>query len=119
MLIGSKYYVTFDNKYYDFEGKCTYLLANDFDDHNFTLLVSYDEHISSNEIIIVLEKTVVRVNLDRNVSSLYLICRFLLGNSFILPFYTFCRKLHLMTLQWSIYQYKLETYISIEISDFS
>ncbi|KAJ8955430.1 hypothetical protein NQ318_003528, partial [Aromia moschata] len=62
MLVGSKYYVTFDKRYYDFRGSCTYLLATDFLDRNFTLLVSYDDVGDTSELILLLNKTIVRIN---------------------------------------------------------
>lgn len=68
MILGSKYYITYDKKFYNFQGICTYLLTNDFIDHNFTLLVSYDQTGSTDELIIVLHKTVVHVNLYKDVS---------------------------------------------------
>lgn len=71
MLIGSKYYITFDKRFYGLHGECTYLLANDFDDHNFTLLMSYDRKLENNELIIILHKTIVRVILNKNVSNYF------------------------------------------------
>lgn len=41
VLIGSRYYKTFDDKFYRFEGKCEYVLASDFVDKNFTIVASY------------------------------------------------------------------------------
>ncbi|XP_072402619.1 uncharacterized protein Apoltp isoform X1 [Diabrotica undecimpunctata] len=64
MIVGSKYYVTFDKKYYEFRGKCTYLLATDFIDKNFTVLVSYDNVGRSNELILLVGKEVVRINMS-------------------------------------------------------
>nr|XP_023014255.1 uncharacterized protein LOC111504020 [Leptinotarsa decemlineata] len=65
MLAGSSYYVTFDKTYYDFRGKCTYLLATDFIDRNFTLLASNDVGNNS-ELILILNKQIVRINLFKN-----------------------------------------------------
>lgn len=42
MLIGEQHYVTFDQRFYDFAGKCQYLLTNDFADQNFSVIVNYD-----------------------------------------------------------------------------
>ncbi|VEN54506.1 unnamed protein product, partial [Callosobruchus maculatus] len=67
MLVGSKYYITFDKRYYDFEGRCTYLLAKDFVDRNFTLLVAYDENRHIEELLLLLNDTVVRVNMKTDV----------------------------------------------------
>jgi hypothetical protein len=42
MLVGGQHFVTFDRHFYDFAGSdCTYLLARDFKDTNFTVLVKY------------------------------------------------------------------------------
>lgn len=68
MLVGGKHFVTFDKKYYDFRGSCTYLLATDVIDRNFTLLVSYNEKGISNELILLLNKTVIHIDLFKDVS---------------------------------------------------
>lgn len=70
MLIGTKYYVTFDRTFYEFPGSCTYLLATDFVDQNFTLLVSYDSVGNTDELMLLLNKTVVRINILNDVSFL-------------------------------------------------
>ncbi|CAM1325358.1 Uncharacterised protein PB.811, partial [Pycnogonum litorale] len=41
MLVGSQHYLTFDKKHYDFVGTCSYVLARDFNDKNFTVIASY------------------------------------------------------------------------------
>ncbi|XP_066155546.1 uncharacterized protein Apoltp [Euwallacea fornicatus] len=63
MLMGGKHYVTFDKRYYDFRGSCTYLLATDFVKRNFTLLVSYDENGISSQLILLINKTIVSIDL--------------------------------------------------------
>lgn len=46
MIAGNQHYITFDKFSYDFAGKCSYLLARDFVDGNFTVIVNYgDDHI--------------------------------------------------------------------------
>lgn len=67
MLVGSNHFITFDKKFYNFNGKCTYLLARDFLDKNFTLLVSYEEDGKSNELILLIGDVVVHINLFKNV----------------------------------------------------
>lgn len=88
MIIGGKYFITFDKRHYAFQGSCTYLLANDFVDHNFTLLMSYDEQTENNELVIVLEKAIIRVNLKKNVSILIL-NQFVIGNKYIFSLVVF------------------------------
>lgn len=41
-LVGSQHYVTFDKKFYDFAGDCSYLLARDFIDKTFSIVVNYE-----------------------------------------------------------------------------
>lgn len=42
MIIGNKNFITFDRKHFEFQGTCSYLLAHDFIDNNFTIIASYD-----------------------------------------------------------------------------
>lgn len=42
LLIGSQYYKTFDGQFFRFEGNCQYLLASDFDNGNFSVVVDYE-----------------------------------------------------------------------------
>ncbi|XP_042895388.1 uncharacterized protein [Parasteatoda tepidariorum] len=41
LISGNQHFITFDKKSYDFAGKCSYLLARDFVDGNFTAVVNY------------------------------------------------------------------------------
>lgn len=41
MLVGSQHFVTFDKTFYDFASECSYLVARDFADGNFSIIVSY------------------------------------------------------------------------------
>ncbi|KYB29704.1 hypothetical protein TcasGA2_TC031518 [Tribolium castaneum] len=62
MLVGSRYYVTFDRRYYDFRGSCSYLLATDYVDRNFSVVVSYDNSAKIHELLLLINNTVVHVN---------------------------------------------------------
>ena len=41
-VAGSQHYMTFDKHFYEFSGECSYILARDFIDGNFTVVVNYD-----------------------------------------------------------------------------
>ncbi|RZC41779.1 VWD domain containing protein [Asbolus verrucosus] len=62
LLVGSRYYVTFDRKYYDFRGSCSYLLATDYVHRNFSIVVSYDNSAKTHELLLLINNTVVHVN---------------------------------------------------------
>lgn len=68
MLVGSQYYVTFDRQVYNFDGDCTYLLASDFLDRNFSIAVSYknNKKVKTNELLVVVHDTVIRIDTFAN-----------------------------------------------------
>ena len=41
VLAGSQHYMTFDKCFYEFTGQCSYLLARDFIDGTFSVVVNY------------------------------------------------------------------------------
>ncbi|XP_070564133.1 uncharacterized protein [Ptychodera flava] len=42
MVAGLQHYMTFDKKFYEFAGACSYIVARDFIDGNFSVVVNYD-----------------------------------------------------------------------------
>jgi len=44
-LVGSQHYMTFDKQFYEFAGECSYLLARDFLDKTFSVIVNYDKAV--------------------------------------------------------------------------
>ncbi|KAF5300365.1 hypothetical protein FQR65_LT00986 [Abscondita terminalis] len=68
MLAGVNYYVTFDRTHYNFYGGCTYLLARDFIDRNFSVAMSYDvTRRNNNELMLIVNNTVVKININDDV----------------------------------------------------
>ncbi|KAF5274562.1 hypothetical protein FQA39_LY07174 [Lamprigera yunnana] len=68
MLLGLNNYVTFDRTYYNFNGGCTYLLAKDFIDRNFSIAMSYDAtKRNNNELMLITNNTVVKININDDV----------------------------------------------------
>ncbi|GAB6026545.1 hypothetical protein CHUAL_012965 [Chamberlinius hualienensis] len=43
LLIGDQHFVTFDHRFYDFLGKCQYVLTTDLVDRNFSVIVNYGD----------------------------------------------------------------------------
>ncbi|XP_069692884.1 uncharacterized protein Apoltp isoform X2 [Periplaneta americana] len=64
MIAGSQHFMTFDRKFFEFQGSCTYLLAHDFVDSNFSLVIMYDPNNKANthELALIVDKQVVQVN---------------------------------------------------------
>jgi len=42
-LTGTQHFMTFDKKFFEFAGECSYLLARDFIDKSFAVIVNYDK----------------------------------------------------------------------------
>lgn len=70
MIAGSQHYMTFDRKFFEFQGSCSYLLAQDFVDKNFSLVITYSskDKLNTHELALIVGKLVVRVNVFEDVS---------------------------------------------------
>ncbi|XP_066998183.2 uncharacterized protein Apoltp [Anabrus simplex] len=65
MIIGPQHFMTFDRSFYEFEGSCSYLLASDFVDGNFSLILTYGRTAKEDvyyEISLITEDQVVHIN---------------------------------------------------------
>ncbi|PSN49824.1 hypothetical protein C0J52_08839 [Blattella germanica] len=64
MIAGTQHIMTFDRGFYEFEGSCSYLLARDFVDQNFTLVITYNPNNKEHtyELALVVGKKVIQVN---------------------------------------------------------
>lgn len=72
MLIGAQHIVTFDHRVIKFRGSCSYLLAHDFKDHNFSVIVEYglqDKH-EQPTLLVLLEKDTIKIDLSDDVNFL-------------------------------------------------
>lgn len=71
MLVGSQYYVTFDGQVYELDGSCTYLLASDFLDRNFSIAVSYKKTTpKSHELLLLIHGALIRIDMFAKVTTI-------------------------------------------------
>lgn len=91
MIIGSQHFVTFDQRHYDFKGHCSYLLANDFIGHEFSLVLNYESEIKGHyTMLLLLGSETISIDLQRKVNNysifneffFYKYCHYLLFISF-------------------------------------
>ena len=70
LIAGPQNLMTFDKKFYEYAGKCSYLLANDFMDHNFSLVISYSSVATKkfHEITLVVDRHHILIDLFNNAS---------------------------------------------------
>ncbi|XP_046746375.1 uncharacterized protein LOC124411334 [Diprion similis] len=68
MIAGGQHYMTFDGRYYEFSGECTYLLAQDFVHNQFAVLVKYsvDELQTSHQIIVLVGDKAIQLDPFKN-----------------------------------------------------
>ncbi|CAB3385673.1 Hypothetical predicted protein [Cloeon dipterum] len=65
MLVGSQHLITFDHRVIHFQGGCSYLLAHDFADGNFTVIAQYNAQTRNAPpaMIVLLENDVIKIDL--------------------------------------------------------
>lgn len=56
--------MTFDKTFYEFRGGCDYLLARDFVDGNFSLVMSKDPLVKSDHFILTLMSNGIAITID-------------------------------------------------------
>jgi len=73
MIIGFQHYITFDGRYFEFAGNCTYLLAKDFVRDTFAILVKYDQQAEeiTHKIIVLIGSNAIELDLFNDVSKIY------------------------------------------------
>jgi hypothetical protein len=71
MIAGTQHFMTFDRKFFEFQGSCSYLLAQDFVDRNFSLAITYSPNskMNTHELALLIGNKVVQVNVFENVST--------------------------------------------------
>lgn len=73
IIAGNQHYVTFDNFHFDYAGECSYLLAKDFVDGNFTVYVNYvrDERLRAvrKSIVMMADGVKIEVSNDYKVTK--------------------------------------------------
>jgi len=74
MLVGAQHLITFDHRVFNFRSNnCSYLLAHDFADHNFSVVVQYgsNEKPEPPTLLVLLEEDTIKINLSDDVSIIY------------------------------------------------
>lgn len=68
-VIAPQSLITFDGTAFGYRGDCSYLLANDFDDGNFSVVVSYKKEAFQLHLI-VRKRLMFNIDLEENVSKM-------------------------------------------------
>ena len=71
LVVGAKHYMTFDQEFYDFSGKCGYLLAKDFvHENDFSAIVDYEREmeIPIRNMMFMINSTTFEIKSDGSVS---------------------------------------------------
>ncbi|XP_035206456.1 apolipophorins-like, partial [Stegodyphus dumicola] len=62
MILANQHFITFDKKFYDFAGECTYLLARDFEDSNFTFALKPREGDNDPSVLVLIKDISIELN---------------------------------------------------------
>ncbi|ESP00735.1 hypothetical protein LOTGIDRAFT_112525, partial [Lottia gigantea] len=63
------HFVTFDQRHFDFAGRCSYVLARDMVDDNFTVVLNFDKNSEPKSIVVLLKGLTVEVNNENKVRN--------------------------------------------------
>ncbi|GLH12107.1 Apolipophorins, partial [Gryllus bimaculatus] len=63
IIAGPQHFMTFDRSFYEFQGSCSYLLASDFVDRNFSLAISYDVKKGEHVISVIIGKEIIHIDI--------------------------------------------------------
>lgn len=66
LIIGAKHFVTFDQQYYTLRGHCSFLLARDFVNEEFSLVLKYDSH-GHHTVVLLFDEHTVEIDLENDV----------------------------------------------------
>ncbi|KAK2581438.1 hypothetical protein KPH14_005113 [Odynerus spinipes] len=72
MIIGPRYFKTFDGLHFDLVGSCTYLLARDFVRNTFAILIKYNQESNkvTHKIIVLIGKNEIEIDIFNNMVKL-------------------------------------------------
>lgn len=70
MIAGTQHFMTFDRRFFEFQGSCSYLLTQDFVDRNFSVVITFNPNnkVNTHELALIIGKQVVQVNVFEDVS---------------------------------------------------
>ncbi|XP_054709196.1 apolipophorins-like [Uloborus diversus] len=69
MVIRNHHFITFDKQFYDFSGECGYLLSRDFEDGNFTFVLTAKEAEKEPNVFVIFKDTGIEIGSDKSVKA--------------------------------------------------
>ena len=75
-MVGNQHFITFDKSHFDFAGRCSYVLARDMVDDNFTVILNYNNNYRNpkkESILVMLRGVNIEVNQNSQVDESVLV----------------------------------------------